>query len=278
MESLLESEVSKREGPELIEFLLDIMPAYNRITMETQEETRHHLEEEFCHTLLHTVSRDAKSTRDHMSPHNCPECHGRDVCVETELACFVCRQCGFQGPGGFEHAYQNMNGKDTHKAYQYKPVAYLLRLLTQIQAAQIPRVSKETLNSIRNHLQSRSIPVREISPTHVLQTLRTLKLSSLYPHRWFLTRKLNGDYVPLRVPHELEERVCAVFAAAYEQFLRQYLWVSDRKRKFPSYVLFIQIVLQYFGVPDVDRHFTPPSSVRNRRVVCKKICGLIKSI
>ena len=278
MESLLDREVSKREGPELIEFLLDIMPTYNRITMETNEEMRAHLEDEFCETLLNTKSTKSEHRPDYPTPYRCPECRGRDVCVDTDLACLVCRECGLQGPIGFEHGYLNLSGKDAHEVFRYKPVVYMLRLLDQVQGIRAPRVSKLTLQAIQRHLQARSICETDVSPTHVLQTLKALRLSSLYTHRWYLTRKLNPQYVPLRVPHELEERVRAVFLAAYEQFLRQYVWVSTRRRNFPSYMTFIQIVLQYLAVPDVDRHFTPPTNARSRHAVCKKVCDLIKAI
>ena len=250
----------------------------NRVTMESDEILHEDLEEKFCQSLLHPHSSTNPPLHGRLTPYKCPNCHGRRICVETEVACLVCRSCGLQGPGGFEHGYQSMAGKDTHKAYQYKPVAYMLRLLNQVQAPHIPRLLKETLDAIRLHLLDHAIPTSLITPTDVLQTLRDLKLHSLYAHRWFLTKKLNRHYVPLRVPHELEERVCCVFVAAYEEFLRQYLWVSEKKRKFPSYIIFIQIVLQYLGIRDVDRHFTPPTNIRNRRAICKKICGLIKSI
>ena len=277
MESLLAQEVSARDGPDLIEFLLDVAPAYGRITMESDAETRQLLEEDFCQRLRGASVPTVRMPR-FLSPYKCHECNGRDVCVDTSLACLVCRQCGLQGPIGFEHGYRDFSGKDAQQVFRYKPVNYMLRLLDQLQGFGIPRVPAETWQAIRCDLRNRKIPETDVSPSDVLCTLRSLRLSHLYPHRWFLTKKLNVHYVPLRVSFELEQRIRAVFQAAYEQFLRQYAWVSRRKRKFPSYFIFIQIVLQYLGVPDVDRHFTPPSNVRNRRAICKRICGLIKAI
>ena len=122
MESLLEQEVSKRDGADMIEFLLDIMPSYNRVTMESDEILHEDLEEKFCQSLLHPHSSTNPPLHGRLTPYKCPNCHGRHICVETEVACLLCRSCGLQGPGGFEHGYQSMAGKDTHKAYQYNPL------------------------------------------------------------------------------------------------------------------------------------------------------------
>jgi len=215
---------------------------------------------------------------DELTPFGCPECHGHHVCVDTTLACLVCRKCGLQGAIGFEHPYRNFNGKDTKEPFQYQPVAYMLRLLDQIQGNGAPGVSKDEWQAIQEHLRARQVCDADITPTHVLHALQHLRLCSLYTHRWYLTRKLNPQYIPLRVPHKLEERVRAVFVAAYERFVRLYVRGSTRRRKFPSYLMFIQIVLQYLGIPDIDRHFTPPTNVRNRRVVSKMICDLVKAL
>ena len=280
MEDRLERALSQRHGQELMEFLLNVMPSYNRITMANCDETREMLEDEFCEEFLEDGPPKKKRRRDRMSPYKCPECKGRDVCVDTELACLVCRQCGLQGHIGFEHSRQNHDGKDTHTPFKYKPVMYMMRLLNQMQLMLVPRMTKkvkESLLAVDMYLTERCIAVCDITPQLVFEALRALKFSSLYPHRWFVTRKLNPQYTPLSLSHELEEKVCAVYLAAYEQFLRQYVWVSTKKRKFPNYLLFLQLTLQYLGVPDVDRHFPPPPKT-NRLSVRKKVCGLLQSI
>ena len=93
MDSLLDAEASKRQDSELIDFLLDIMPTYHRICTESQEDVRQQMEAEFCQQLLHQTPTERKASRRSLTLFVCRECGGHNVCVDTTLACLVCRQC-----------------------------------------------------------------------------------------------------------------------------------------------------------------------------------------
>ena len=80
-----------------------------------------------------------------ITPSKCSFCGGHDVCIDTELACLVCCQCGIQGPIGFEHTYRTLSCVDTNLPYEYQPKVYLLRLLDQLQGFRVPRVAKNVL-------------------------------------------------------------------------------------------------------------------------------------
>ena len=81
---------------------------------------------------------------------------------------------------------------------------------------------------------------------------------------------MNQIYQPLSLSHDLWERLERVFVVCYERFASQRS-MSNRKRKFVSYPLFILHALQHLGVENVDVHFTPLKTQRladrNARVV-----------
>ena len=226
--------------------------------------------------LMNYATRQPQPLKPPITPTHCSDCHSHHVCVDTELGCLVCCYCGLQGPIGFEHGAHNLYGKDSHKPYQYKAVTYMWKHLRRIQG-QPTKVSREELLQLEACLKD--VPVRreDLLPLHVFDALKKCRLVRLYAHRWFVTMLLNPWYEPLHLSDYMETRLQAVFQSSYEQFLRLYVWNSPKRPNFPSYLLFIHIVLQYLGVPDVDRHFTPMRK-RYRDKASEKVCSLIKSI
>ena len=231
----------------------------------------------FCdERLLSAASRQPQRVKPHITPSHCSQCRSTEVCVDTELACLVCCYCGLQGPIGVEHGTHNFYGKDQHKPYQYSTVNYMWKHLKRIQGQPV-KVSDDELLQLEAHLKNLDVKREDLLPLHVYAALKNLRLTRLYAQRWFVTMLLNPWYEPLQLSHFMETRLHAVFVASYEQFLRLYVWNSPKRHNFPAYLVFIQLVLQYLGMPDVDKHFTPPNK-RNRKNVCEKICTLIKAI
>ena len=74
----------------------------------------------------------------------------------------------------------------------------------------------------------------------------------------------------------MQERVCTLFKSCHERFTAE-ISHEKRKRKFFSYLLFIEQVLTFLGVPNVQHHFKPLKNVRNARRQTAEIQRMLRS-
>ena len=63
-DSLLDVEASELQGSALVDFLLDVMPAYHRICTESREDVRRQMEAEFRQQLLQQPPTEPQVPKD----------------------------------------------------------------------------------------------------------------------------------------------------------------------------------------------------------------------
>lgn len=278
-DTFVAEESAKREGEELLQFLLNAMPLYARATYGHPHESaylladlRSQMGRGPCHNLQHSLSVPARSK---VTSRGCPDCKFSVVCVDEETAAFVCTLCGLQGPSGLEHGHRDPSAPPILPRYTYQPNKYLGKLMDEMEAVHTPRVSADVLRALQNDLHSRGISTTDISPVHVHEALKRLKLPKLYGQRWRLTQILNSEYTSLHIPTDVRMRVIGLFRGCFQRFV-----VRNRgcKRKFYSYHLFLKCVLSFVGLPNVAVHFTPMKNQKNQARQEKEITSLLRTL
>ena len=171
---LFAAEVARRSPAELIDFLLDAAPTYGRVMagdpLTSELDVQEHIgtfDDEPKHSL---------NPPPHMSPFGCPFCKHCYVCVDTELACLVCMQCGRQGPVGFEHSYRPLGDVPPPQTYQYKPVHYLLKHLAHLQGERYPTIEPHVISSLKRDLMDHGTMFHTAEPNVVYESLKRLNL------------------------------------------------------------------------------------------------------
>ena len=283
MEQLFSHEVAKRHDQELMDFLLDAVPVYAKSvfadTSQSQDEFIDEFLEKFpsAETTHRTSSQTNRGGHD-VTPFGCHACHHPNVCVDTELACLVCRGCGQQGPIGFEHGYERHSDMLISRPYQYRPESYLKKHLHRLQAFDGPPISNAMEETLMEGFQSRDIQRHDITPSNMLEVLRDLKKSTWYQHRWYLTRRMNVSYTPLTIPGDIEEKICAIFKSSYQRFVLRTCAEGRGRRKFVSYLVFIQHILKHLHVSNVDEHFTPPKTDKARMAQLARMRAIMNDL
>jgi len=281
MDELFAQEVSKREGDELMTFLLDTMPLYRRATETNDPYELEVLTDEFCSKYRHNEapprSHPLRSDQPEVTMHGCGFCNSPVVCVDTELACLVCTTCGQQGHVGFEHSHMSSTDYKTPK-WLYEPTKYMRQHLLRVQGHHMPLVPPVIVHALRHDLATHHVATKDMTPFDVYRALQRLGQKQLYPHRWAVTRLLNPDYQALRFSQSFEDRLVSLFQGCHKRFRQA---VDDgkiqHKRKFYAYTFFLECALEYLGVP-TGRHFTPRFRRRNNRKKTEEVLSLLREV
>ena len=281
---LFAAEMTKHQGDELIEYLLEAAPTYERLLAQDPRVSPQDIQQNMGFSMNEEVAA-RKRTRQELTPFGCPCSKHAHVCVDTELACLVCMTCGRHSAIGFHHGYRRDCALDTKRPFTYRPVSYLSKHLDRLAGYGYPTVPVPIIRAIRNDLREHGHCLQDVTPADVYQSLRRLNKDAtikkawtpnrFYPHRWALTQHVNPAYTPLDLDDHTRERLLKVFTSCYNRFARQRP-KTKRKRKFFSYLLFIQRALLFLRVPGADTHFNAPGKRRGAREQRDRIDCLLR--
>jgi len=281
MDEMFAQEVNKREGDELMSFLLDTMPLYRRATETNDPYELQVLTGEFCSKYRHIEApihlRSARDNRAEVTMQGCGFCSSPVVCVDTELACLVCTTCGHQGPVGLEHSYMNHTEQKTPQ-WLYEPSKHMRKHLLRVQGKHMPLIPPVIVHALRHELATHQIATKDVTPFDVYRALQRLHQKQLYPHRWAVTCLLNPDYRPLQFSQAFEDRLVSLFQGCHKRF-REGVYNGEihHKRKFYAYTFFLECALEYVGV-STDKHFTPRRRRRNNRQKTRAVMTLLRDV
>ena len=280
MDALFAQESEKRQGDDLIQFLLDAAPIYGQSMQSSNPVEQDAMIQDFRQKFQRPLQSPPFhcSPRQEVTPYACGFCQCNVVVVDTHNACLVCTNCGISGPIGYEHNFVDPGYTTRTIPYVYEPSKHLLKHLRWIQGLETPRIEARVLAAIKNDLiVRRDLFIHNITPFDVYQSLQRLNLQVLYRHRWAITRMLNTTYVPLNLSHALVEQILAIFNCYDKRFqdgIRS--GMIRRKRNFYPYPLFVQCVFKHLRVPNIDHHFKPVKKRRNHRNQLKEINSLFE--
>ena len=251
------SEVSQKEGDALMDYLLKAARTYERVCTEDLHVTEQDMEADLGISMPKNERDESKEIRpQELSIFGCPCSSHAHVCNDTENACLVCMQCGRVAHTGFVHSVRDFSCVDATCTYVYQPKTYLTRHLDHLEGFRHPRLPPSLLQDVRKDLTSRGVCLTKAMPNDVYESLKRLKLARLYPHRWAVTWRVNPTYQPLCFSEDLRERLHRVFLSCYMRYASQ-RHKTGRKRKFLSYLFFIQHTLPFLHVNVADVHFKP---------------------
>ena len=257
MDALFAQEVEKRQGDDLMQFLLDASPIYAQALHARDQVEMDACKARFCQTFhLPTDTPPFHALPpQRVDPYGCGFCQCKIVVLDTENASLVCTNCGMSGPTGFEHDFLHDPSEHPTTPYLYEPCKHMMKHLQWLQGHYLPRMDDHDLVAIKRDLEAHHPSIHHALPFDVFQSLQRLKLKDFYQHRLAITRKVNPSYHPLRLTLDVVDQVLAIFAGCHQRFLNGIrTGVIQRKRNFYPYPWFIQCLLNHLGVPHSRYH------------------------
>ncbi len=212
-------------------------------------------------------------------PIYCEECHANNSFVDDrENASHVCTTCGIvqryavaHGKHALSHADQLIRAP---ASYTYDPIKYYRKCLNEVQGIHRGVFSRSLLTRLANDCQIRGITRSNIYPRDTFDSLKRLRLPMFYPCRWALAKRLNKTYFPVQLPHNLIERLVALFQGMITRFQHVVKKLGLQRRNLPSIPTFTHEALLHWNYRKLAMEFAPLKS-HPRMLVQKLILKII---
>jgi len=269
MDAAFESQASKREGEDLLDFLLDNAAEYWKFEQARQrcEANPCPVSADLAREECDRIYTEFKTKCDANGPvtvrkveridfETCDLCGHDDMQHLPSSASYVCLQCGYERVYGITDAYaDNCLKIDEYRVlpYQYEANKYLQQHLDNMQGIRRRRFPKAVLTSVAQSVQRLKVSVNQITPGSMKDILKCAHLPSYYKHRWALARYFNSNYRPVTIPEETQQQLHALFQGCFVRFAEEFRKRGARRKNFVSYPMFIQRALCHLGVAELAR-------------------------
>lgn len=211
------------------------------ITMEFQEKMnmRPPSEERFQRYKRRRITID---------PYICTNCKSRNLMQDDSGAQMICRDCSVQMsfgiPDGIAGLTYEQKSDLPGPQYTYKPEQHFIDLLNQVEAISTRNIPPELISCLKAKFEQFGMRSENITPADVRSMLKDVRLITAngttqgckyYEDVFFLTRRLNKSFVPIKIPEERKTIFKAMFREVYARFHCNAKKINPKRKNFLSY-------------------------------------------
>lgn len=179
----------------------------------------------------------------------CTHCGSSHIVNVMREARNVCVDCSTSSPYGIAEGIHGLTYEEKLRLpgpqYTYKPEQHFTDLLNQVEGFSTRSIPNALLEQLRENFRQYGIAPEDITPEDVRSVLKDVKLRiedgriakgcKYYEDTFFLTRRLNPTYVPIKIPEYRKRIFKAMFREVYSLFHVNARKINPARKNFLSY-------------------------------------------